>query len=142
MGYNWFNSNAQAADYLAEQMKAIVKLCESEVGTECKHGVILVTHSMGGLVARMCAKRNPSLIQWVVHGVQPAIGAATAYRRVRAGWEDTEGAIGIGGTWEKSFLFLPMLVDHSSCCQIIDMERVGYVLLVMEKTCFNFPRRA
>ncbi|MFB4253205.1 esterase/lipase family protein [Pseudomonas idahonensis] len=139
VGYNWLNSNAQAADYLAERIKAILKRCESELSTECKHGVILVTHSMGGLVARMCAKRNPSLIQGVVHGVQPAIGAATAYRRVRAGWEDTAGAIGIGGTGKK---IIPIFANAAGPLELLPNHRYGAGWLRVtcdEKESFQLP---
>lgn len=51
--------------------------------------MILVTHSMGGLVARACAQL-PGMaerILGVVHGVMPAIGAPATYKRIRAGFE-------------------------------------------------------
>ncbi|MGE4449423.1 MAG: esterase/lipase family protein [Azospira sp.] len=86
VGYNWTNSNGDAADYLKRRIDAIRSDCRERLKLKCDK-VILVTHSMGGLVARMCAKRNPGDILGVVHGVQPAIGAATAYARVRAGWD-------------------------------------------------------
>ncbi|MGE8190829.1 esterase/lipase family protein [Pseudomonas sp. NPDC086278] len=122
VGYNWLNSNAQAADYLAGRIQAVLERCRKELGIKCEHGVILVTHSMGGLVARMCAKRNPNLIQGVVHGVQPAIGAATAYRRVRAGWEDMAGAIGLGGTGKK---IMPIFANAAGPLELLPNQRYG-----------------
>ncbi|MBV4460114.1 alpha/beta hydrolase [Pseudomonas sp. COR58] len=122
VGYNWLNSNAQAADYLAGKIRATLERCRKELNVKCEHGVILVTHSMGGLVARMCAKRNPELIQGVVHGVQPAIGAATAYRRVRAGWEDFKGAVGLGGTGKK---IMPIFANAAGPLELLPNQRYG-----------------
>lgn len=122
VGYNWLNSNSQAADYLAGRIQAVLERCRNELGVKCQHGVILVTHSMGGLVARMCAKRNPNLIQGVVHGVQPAIGAATAYRRVRAGWEDIAGAVGLGGTGQK---IMPVFANAAGPLELLPNQRYG-----------------
>lgn len=116
VGYNWLQTNGKAADYLAGKIEAIIDRCRKELRVKCDHGVILVTHSMGGLVGRMCAKRYPALIQGVVHGVQPAVGAGTAYRRVRAGWEDFAGSIGLGGTG-KLCRYLLMQQAHWSFAQ-------------------------
>ena len=122
VGYNWLHSNSQGADYLAGKIRSVLERCRKELKVKCEHGVILVTHSMGGLVARMCAKRNPDLIQGVVHGVQPAIGAATAYRRVRAGWEDTAGAIGLGGTGKK---IIPIFANAAGPLELLPNQRYG-----------------
>lgn len=122
VGYNWLNSNAQAADYLAERIRAILERCQRDMRIKCRHGVILVTHSMGGLVARLCAKRYPELIQGIVHGVQPATGAATAYRRVRAGWEDLAGAIGLGGTGRK---IMPVFANAAGPLELLPSQRYG-----------------
>lgn len=86
VGYNWVDSNAHAADFLKRRIDAIREDCRDRLKLKCDK-VILVTHSMGGLVARMCAKKYPRDILGIVHGVQPAIGAGTAYARVRGGWD-------------------------------------------------------
>lgn len=86
VGYNWVDTNTNAAAYLKKRIDEIRKDCRERLKVKCDK-VILVTHSMGGLVARMCAKNNPDDILGIVHGVQPAIGAGTAYARVRGGWE-------------------------------------------------------
>ena len=51
--------------------------------------VILVTHSMGGIVARAAMKvaGAEGKVLGVVHGVQPAYGAPTAYTRMKSGFE-------------------------------------------------------
>lgn len=122
MGYNWLHSNSDAADRLADYIGWVLNRCQKKLPVRCKHGVILVTHSMGGLVARMCAKRYPDLIQGIVHSVQPAIGSATAYRRVRAGWEDVAGAIGLGGTAEK---ITPIFANASGPLELLPTKRYG-----------------
>lgn len=86
VGYNWVDSNANAAEFLKRRIDEIRHDCRSRLKLKCDK-VILVTHSMGGLVGRMFAKRYQSDVLGVVHGVQPAIGAGTAYARVRGGWD-------------------------------------------------------
>ncbi|MCK9754676.1 alpha/beta hydrolase [Pseudomonas syringae pv. syringae] len=94
-GYNWLKSNEDSADTLESYINFVLNDCKTRLKYKCEK-VIIVTHSMGGLVARMCAKKNPHNIMGIVHGVQPAIGAGTAYYRVRAGWEDMAGQFAIG----------------------------------------------
>ncbi|RMU35608.1 lipase family alpha/beta hydrolase [Pseudomonas syringae group genomosp. 3] len=94
-GYNWLRSNEESADDLARYIPHVLEDCRSRLKFQCTQ-VIIVTHSMGGLVARRCAQKNPKHILGVVHGVQPAIGAGTAYRRVRGGWESAVGRLSIG----------------------------------------------
>ncbi|WP_414876087.1 esterase/lipase family protein, partial [Pseudomonas sp. IT-196MI5] len=50
-GYNWLDSNEQAASRLAKRIDELMH----QYGRNCQQ-VILVTHSMGGLVARRCAQ--------------------------------------------------------------------------------------
>lgn len=91
-GYNWLRSNIDSAGQLARRIDEVIQKNNSPSFT-CEQ-VILVTHSMGGLVARACSELigMRSKIAGIVHGVMPATGAAVAYRRVRAG---TEGGAGL-----------------------------------------------
>jgi hypothetical protein len=59
--------------------------------------VILVTHSMGGLVARACSQLPGMFrkIVGIVHGVMPATGAAVAYRRCKVGMRDEDFVAGL-----------------------------------------------
>ncbi|MCQ8801119.1 GPI inositol-deacylase, partial [Escherichia coli] len=50
VGYNWLGSNRLSAKRLSEEVEKIIKRYQ-EQKMKC-HKVILVTHSMGGLVAR------------------------------------------------------------------------------------------
>lgn len=84
-GYNWIQSNELSAQRLKKRIIEVIAFW-TERKFHCKQ-VILVTHSMGGLVARACAKQVPEKIVGVVHGVMPALGAPLAYRRITLGTE-------------------------------------------------------
>lgn len=97
VGYNWLQSNFQSSLKVRQRIEAIIGLYK-ERGFDCRK-VILITHSMGGLVAR--ALTHPSIgafsdsILGVVHGVMPAVGAPAAYKRIRCGVDglDLAGAV-------------------------------------------------
>jgi len=93
-GYNWTDTNHNSGSKLAKKITAIKDEYKSK-GRLCKY-VILVTHSMGGLVARSACKLYGAEknVLGIVHGVQPAMGAAAAYWRMKAGFERT----GFGST--------------------------------------------
>lgn len=97
-GYNWLESNEVAAKNLRERIQEIIR-DNNRHGAWCKQ-VIIVTHSMGGLVARRCAMLAgmDDAIAGIVHGVMPAVGAAVAYRRCKIGmWdEDFKAGLAIG----------------------------------------------
>ncbi len=84
-GYNWLQSCGESAQRVERRIGDIIEWWQKR-RHECDQ-VILITHSMGGLVARACAKRIPDKILGVVHGVMPALGAPLAYRRLACGTE-------------------------------------------------------
>jgi pimeloyl-ACP methyl ester carboxylesterase len=84
-GYNWLESCEKASRRLEQRILQIIEYWQG-LKRSCDQ-VILVTHSMGGLVARACAKRIPDKIAGVIHGVMPALGAPAAYRRMTCGTE-------------------------------------------------------
>ncbi|WP_395140865.1 esterase/lipase family protein [Schlegelella aquatica] len=86
-GYNWLDDNARSALRLGERIDQVLMRYRNE-GKRCER-VILVTHSMGGLVARYCSEvlGYRDKIYGIVHGVMPAIGAAAVYRRMKSGTE-------------------------------------------------------
>jgi pimeloyl-ACP methyl ester carboxylesterase len=90
MGYNWLKSNRDSGVRVAERITALIERYKTQ-GFQCEK-VIVVTHSMGGLVARALIHPEMGGLQekvlGIVHGVMPAIGAGAAYKRMRCGFED------------------------------------------------------
>lgn len=86
-GYNWTDSNENSGQKLACRIDEIIAEARATVGL-CEK-VILITHSMGGLVARAaCTLAGAEgKVLGVIHGVQPAFGAPAAYWRMKAGFE-------------------------------------------------------
>jgi len=102
-GYNWLGSNRDAAKRLQRRIEALIKRYNGGM-FRCEQ-VLLVTHSMGGLVARACAQLEgmADKIAGIVHGVMPANGAAVAYRRCKVGMRDEDFGAGlvIGSTGQE-----------------------------------------
>ncbi|WP_322401896.1 hypothetical protein [Massilia luteola] len=93
-GYNWLESCEDSAKSLRQRIERIIAFW-TERKRECQK-VILITHSMGGLVARACAKQIPERILGVIHGVMPALGAPACYRRIACGtetWSPSNGKV-------------------------------------------------
>ena len=106
-GYNWTASNRDSGAALAKTIDEVIKKYQ-DLGRICEQ-VILVTHSMGGLDARSACKLHgaESKVLGVIHGVQPALGSAAAYWRMKGGFDRPGDAPkGEGGLW--SFLCNPL----------------------------------
>ncbi|MBS8269433.1 hypothetical protein DYI26_11940 [Halomonas litopenaei] len=85
-GYNWLRSNkVSAEETLAQRVDEIISGYR-QAGMRCQRA-ILVTHSMGGLVARYYSEvhRGRDNLWGIAHGVMPTIGAAVFYRRMKCG---------------------------------------------------------
>lgn len=102
-GYNWLDDNGRAAQLLKQRINQVIAE-NNNTASRCEQ-VILVTHSMGGLVARACQQLEGMelSIAGIVHGVMPADGAPVAYRRCKLGMndEDAKAAIVIGKTGQE-----------------------------------------
>ena len=87
VGYNWTDSAANSGKKLAARISEIIAEAKSTVGL-CEK-VILLSHSMGGLVCRAASELSgaASSILGIVHVVQPATGTPAAYWRMKAGFE-------------------------------------------------------
>jgi hypothetical protein len=85
-GYNWLQSNAQSGQALKDYIGQVIQSYK-ERGKSCEQ-VILVTHSMGGLVARAACKLHGAdgQVAGVFHGVMPTDGAAATYKRMVSGF--------------------------------------------------------
>jgi hypothetical protein len=94
-GYNWLASNHVAALRLQHCVQQIV--AENNKGRSRCSQVIVVTHSMGGLVGRACQKLPgmQAMIAGIVHGAMPTVGAAVAYRRCKVGMRDESAIAGM-----------------------------------------------
>ncbi len=88
-GYNWMQSNEQSAQRLKDRIDEVLAWYQKTGYFVPEGHVIIVTHSMGGLVARRCSQLPgmEKTILGIVHGVQPVLGAPVVYRRFRAGTE-------------------------------------------------------
>ncbi|ETT09242.1 lecithin:cholesterol acyltransferase domain protein [Providencia alcalifaciens F90-2004] len=97
-GYNWLQDNAQSAQELGKYIDEVLNLYRPKQNGGIGHGlafeeghekVILVTHSMGGLVSRYASEllETPykDKILGIVHGVMPDLGSPTAYKMMKIG---------------------------------------------------------
>src|SRR5439155_4638547 len=90
-----------SAQMAGEKLKARVAKIKAE-NPRCKK-VILVTHSMGGLVARSaCSGGLAGDVLAVVHTVQPVTGAPAAYWRMKSGFRTTWRPRTRGGLGSRS----------------------------------------
>lgn len=92
-GYNWLQDCEASSRRLEARIGEVIREWR-DARRRCDK-VILVTHSMGGLVARACARRIPDRIAGIIHGVMPALGAPVAYRRMACGTETSALTDGI-----------------------------------------------
>lgn len=111
-GYNWLRSNRESGKaiqdlidnvilpFYNEGKKVTVKDTPDGLGSSAcsiqrkrpsrpiAQKVIVVTHSMGGLVSRALTEiHHCDRVMGVSHGVMPATGAPATYKRMRAGFE-------------------------------------------------------
>lgn len=89
-GYNWLQSNLDSGKELADYIQKTIDEYNDSARTPrtvCEQ-VLVMTHSMGGLVARAAALTHgaESNILAVIHGVMPTDGAAAFYKRFVGGF--------------------------------------------------------
>ncbi|GAA3926619.1 esterase/lipase family protein [Luteimonas lutimaris] len=89
VGYNWIRSNADSAAHVIDQIENRIIPHYRELlgaGIAGKMKVILLTHSMGGLVARaMSGVHGYGRVLGSVIGAMPAEGAPLTYKMLRTG---------------------------------------------------------
>jgi pimeloyl-ACP methyl ester carboxylesterase len=86
VGYDWRQSNKDSGKRLKERIDEILQKHKAA------KKIIVVTHSMGGLVTRSALVQGAKdKIQGVVHTVMPSDGAAVAYRRFLTGAREELG---------------------------------------------------
>ena len=91
-GYNWLRSNAESASELSDYITSVFETYHGRLAIE---KVILVTHSMGGLVARHYSENlgGQNKILGIVHGVMPDLGSPATYRRMKTGERGVVGSV-------------------------------------------------
>ena len=85
VGYDWRRPIQESANLLR------ARVIEIMLAEDAKR-VIVISHSMGGLVSRTMFKQYPDLqskVAGAVHVVQPAVGAVVLYRRFFTGMQDS-----------------------------------------------------
>jgi hypothetical protein len=95
MGYNYLKSNGVSARVIAERIRGLTTGYQKR-GFQCDE-VIIVTHSMGGLLARALIHpkygnllNDPSVkVLGIYHNVMPTMGAAASYKRTRFGFVES-----------------------------------------------------
>ncbi|WP_233429580.1 esterase/lipase family protein, partial [Raoultella ornithinolytica] len=123
-GYNWLQDNKTSAEGLVAFIDRTIDLYKNH----CGHGmpfpagqekVIIVTHSMGGLVARYASQVSGAKdkILGIVHGVIPDLGSPAAYRRMKVGakQEGMAGAV-LGNTAKE---LMPVLARAPAPLQLL-----------------------
>ena len=104
VGYNWLRSNGDSAKEVAKRIREIIAYYKQRQ-FDCEK-VIVVTHSMGGLVGRALIHPDfgnaQDVVAGIVHGAMPAVGAAAAYKRIRMGFE---------GSGVKGYIFKKVVGD-------------------------------
>ena len=109
-GYNWLEDNAISAANLTKYIDEVLETYKHRHGYGLAiEKVIILTHSMGGLIARYAMNPPEGAFQGcqdkvlgVVHGVIPDLGSPAAYRRMKVGAAQ-EGMAGkvLGATAEE-----------------------------------------
>ena len=113
-GYNWLQSNADSAALLGEYIRKVLSAYHGRLAV---NKVILITHSMGGLVARHYSENmgGQDSILGIVHGVMPDLGSPAAYHRMKIGERGITGMI-IGESAEK---LMPVLAQSPGPLQLL-----------------------
>jgi hypothetical protein len=99
MGYNYLKSNGDSARVIADRIRGLTTGYQKR-GFQCDE-VIIVTHSMGGLLARALIHpkygnllNDPNVkVLGIYHNVMPTMGAAASYKRTRFGFLEGSGTI-------------------------------------------------
>lgn len=96
VGYDWRKSNSDSGAFVAGEINRIL-------AQEQAFKVIIISHSMGGLVTRSALHNDAGLrskLLGIIHVMQPVVGAPVFYRRVYTGNvspEDDPGILGFSG---------------------------------------------
>ena len=123
-GYNWLQDNKTSAEGLVAYIDKVIDLYKHHHGEGMafpagQEKVILVTHSMGGLVARYASQISGAKdkILGIVHGVIPDLGSPAAYRRMKVGAKQEGLAGAVMGNSAKELM--PVLARAPAPLQLL-----------------------
>ena len=123
-GYNWLQDNKTSAQGLLAYITEVINLYKHQHGhgmpfPDGQEKVIIVTHSMGGLVARYASQvlGGKDKILGIILGVIPDLGSPAAYRRMKVGakQEGIAGAV-LGNTAKE---LMPVLARAPAPLQLL-----------------------
>lgn len=89
-GYNWLKSNADSSREIQKLIDDVILPHYKNSTPPLPKKVLLVTHSMGGLVVRSLTIDKPDVAWGGVIGAMPANGSMDAYIRARRGTRNLE----------------------------------------------------
>jgi pimeloyl-ACP methyl ester carboxylesterase len=129
-GYNWSESNHESGRKLSAYIEQVIGRYSHD--TEC-NSVILVTHSMGGLVARSACILHGAAgkVLGVVHGAQPAAGSPAAYYRMKCGFEPPGSPNDSMWDWLRDPIKLPISKFEGKAANRILGAEGGKVAILM-----------
>ncbi|NDJ57563.1 hypothetical protein GWD52_11275 [Enterobacteriaceae bacterium 4M9] len=131
IGYVWLDSSMNSAKKVGGKIEKIISDYRRK-GMKCNK-VILVTHSMGGLVARYYSEclGGAKNIYGIIHGVMPSIGAAATYTRMKRGTENS--ATGYNFERFKGFVTAEILGKNAAEMTAICSQSPGPLELLPSK---------
>lgn len=96
--YNWTDDNKNSARDLAKTVERAHAEAKAKYADRSDYPVlkpVVITHSMGGLVARAYAKHfgGDSACFAMIHGAMPTHGSPAAYKRMRKGFEGAASVV-------------------------------------------------
>ncbi|WP_158527186.1 esterase/lipase family protein [Pelagibaculum spongiae] len=106
VGYNWMLSNRDSGKRLKQRLVEIRKeLSElADIPPE-KVKIVVITHSMGGYVARSAAILDGAVIDKMIHGAMPTHGSPATYANAHHGYPYFEGLVlGVNGAEVSAIL--------------------------------------
>ncbi|NCI14927.1 hypothetical protein EHJ07_00100, partial [Cronobacter muytjensii] len=144
-GYNWLQSNADSAVNLHTYITQVLSMYAGRLAV---NKVILVTHSMGGLVARYYSeifsekatgKKGRDYILGIVHGVMPDRGSPAAYRRMKIGEQAPGFGDVVGNSAEK---LMPVLAQSPGPLQLLPGTAygTGWLRIQQEQGVETYPK--
>ncbi|EMH4164922.1 acetyltransferase [Pluralibacter gergoviae] len=127
-GYNWLQDNKTSAEGLVKFINETISLYKKCWGhgmpfADGQEKVIIVTHSMGGLVARYASQvlGAKDKILGMVHGVIPDLGSPAAYRRMKVGARQEGMAGAVLGNSAKELM--PVLARAPAPLQLLPSSK-------------------